>query len=57
MIAYIKGKLTQKSPTDIIIETSGGVGYHIHITSNTYHKIANQTELKILTHFIVKEDS
>lgn len=57
MIAYIKGKLTQKSPTDIIIETSGGVGYHIHITSNTYHKIANQSDLKILTHFIVKEDS
>lgn len=57
MIAYIKGKLTQKCPTDIIIETANGIGYHIHITLNTYHKIANQKEFKILTYFIVKEDS
>lgn len=57
MIAYIKGVLTHKSPTDIIIETANGVGYHVNITLNTYHKIANKSDLKILTHFIVKEDS
>lgn len=56
MIAYVKGKLTHKSPTDVIVETHG-IGYRIHITLNTYNKIANQTEAQLLTHFIVKEDS
>lgn len=56
MIAYIKGKLTYKSPTDVIIEANG-IGYKIHITVNTYRQIANLTETQLLTHFIVKEDS
>jgi len=57
MIAYIKGTLTYKSPTEIVIETSNGIGYSVHITLSTYDKILNMTEAKILTHFIVKEDS
>ena len=56
MIAYIKGQLVHKSPTDVIIEANG-IGYRIHITLHTYNKIGNQKELKLLTHFIVKEDS
>ena len=56
MIAYIKGQLVHKRPTDVIIEANG-IGYRIHITLHTYNKIGNQKELKLLTHFIVKEDS
>ena len=56
MIAYIKGKLAYKSPTDVIIEANG-IGYRIHITVSTYRQIANLTETQLLTHFIVKEDS
>lgn len=57
MIAYINGKLTYKSPTDVIIEASNGVGYQIHISLYTYNQIANLEETKLLTTFIVKEDS
>ena len=57
MIAYIKGKLTQKTPTEVLIETAAGLGYRVFISLNTYNKIAQQTELTLLTHFIVKEDS
>ena len=57
MIAYIKGTLTYKSPTEVVVETSNGIGYQIHITGSTYNKILSLTETKILTHFIVKEDS
>jgi Holliday junction DNA helicase RuvA len=57
MIAYIKGKLTQKTPTEVLIETAAGLGYRVFISLNTYNKIAQQTEITLLTHFIVKEDS
>lgn len=57
MIAYIKGKLVQKTPTEVLIETAAGLGYRVFISLNTYNKIAQQTEMTLLTHFIVKEDS
>ena len=55
MIAYIKGEIAFKTPTYIIVETSG-IGYHINITLNTYAKIEKLERVKILTHFHVKED-
>jgi len=55
MIAYIKGKLAYKSPTDVIVEANG-IGYRIHITLNTYRQIVNATEVQLLTHYLVKED-
>jgi len=57
MIAYIKGKITFKTPTDIIVETAGGLAYHINISLNTYSQLESLEEIKILTHLIVKEDS
>ena len=56
MIAYIKGNITFKNPTYVIVET-GGVGYHINISLNTYAQIEELENIKILTHFHVKEDS
>ena len=38
MITYIKGRLIEKSPTKIIVE-SNGIGYEINISLNTYEKI------------------
>lgn len=57
MIAFIKGKLVQKTPTQVLIETAAGLGYRVHITLYTYNQLGNQTEVRLLTHFIVKEDS
>lgn len=57
MITYIKGKITQKNQTEIIIETNAGIGYLIHISTYTYQQLKEVTDTTILTHFIVKEDS
>jgi len=56
MIAYIKGSITYKTPTYIWVET-GGVGYHINISLNTYSKIEKEEQVKILTYFHVTENS
>jgi Holliday junction DNA helicase RuvA len=56
MFAYIKGKITYKSPTDIHLEVNG-IGYHLHISLNTYSEIEKLEEVKLFTHFHVKEDS
>jgi len=56
MIAYIKGALTFKSPTSVIIET-GGLGYDINISLNTYSEIESRSEVQLHTVLLVKEDS
>ena len=55
MIAYIKGKLTYKSPTDLIVEANG-IGYRIFITVNTFRQLGNAEEVQLLTHYLVKEE-
>ncbi len=57
MIVYLKGKLTDINPTSVILETSNGIGYLVQITLSTFNKIKTLKEIKLLTHFIVKEDS
>ncbi|NJC27741.1 Holliday junction branch migration protein RuvA [Neolewinella antarctica] len=55
MITYVKGPLTHKNPSFVVIE-AGGLGYHINISLFTYTKIEGASEAKLLTHFHVKED-
>lgn len=56
MIAYITGKLVEKNPTYLIIE-SGGLGYMVHISLHTYSQIPDQESVKLFTHFHVREDA
>jgi holliday junction DNA helicase RuvA len=56
VIAFIDGKLVQKTPTYVVIDC-GGVGYSINISLNTYEKITDSERLKLFTQLIVKEDS
>ena len=56
MITYIKGRLIEKTPTKIIVE-SNGIGYEISISLNTYEKITDEENIKIYTHLHRKEDS
>lgn len=56
MIAYLKGEITFKSPTKIVVETAG-VGYEVFISLNTYGQIEKLERLKILTYQHIKEDS
>jgi len=55
MITYVKGPLTHKNPSFVVIE-AGGLGYHINVSLYTYTKIEKAESAKLLTHFHVKED-
>ncbi len=56
MIDYIKGSIAQINPTYISLET-GGVGYFINISLTTFSKLENKSEVKILIHEVIREDS
>lgn len=57
MISYIKGELTEISEDSIVVE-SAGVGYHIMVPASLFRELpAVGRQVKIYTHFQVKEDS
>jgi holliday junction DNA helicase RuvA len=56
MIDYIKGDITQITPTFLTMET-GGIGYLINISITTFSKLEARTEFKILIHEVIREDS
>ena len=56
MITQIKGRLIEKSPTEVIVDCNG-IGYSINISLNTYTKIGNDENIKLFTYLIIKEDS
>lgn len=55
VIAYLNGKLTLKTATYVYIETSG-VGYHVNISLNTYSKLEDLKEVKVLTYVHSNDD-
>jgi len=56
MITHIQGKLTEKNPTDVVIDCNG-VGYRLNISLHTYSQIPDKEHLKLYTHLQVREDS
>ena len=56
MITQIKGRLIEKSPTELVVDCNG-IGYSINITLNTFSNIGNDENIRLYTHLIVKEDS
>ena len=56
MITQIKGRLVEKTPTYVVIDCSG-VGYLLHISLNTFSKIADSEAITLYSHLSVKEDS
>lgn len=56
MIAYIQGKLVEKTPTEVVIDC-GGVGYHINISLHTYSLLPSADFVKLYTHVQIKEDA
>ena len=56
MFEYIDGKLTFKGPTYIVVET-GGIGYHLNISLNTYSLLADAERCKVYTWLHIKEDA
>lgn len=56
MIDYIKGTVKELSPAHLTVETAG-IGYFISISLNTYSKLENRSEVKILIHEVIREDA
>ena len=46
MITQIKGRLIEKSPTELVIDCNG-VGYSINISLNTYSQIGDDENIKL----------
>lgn len=55
MLDYIRGRVTSKSPTRLILEVAG-IGYLLHIPLSTFEKIPNHGEVTILTQLFIRED-
>lgn len=56
MYEYIKGELIEAAPTYAVVE-SGGIGYYINISVNTYSQISQAKEVLLFLHLIVREDA
>jgi len=56
MITHIRGKLVEKNPTYVVIETNG-VGYLLNISLNTFSLLPDSEAVLLYTHLSVKEDS
>ena len=56
MITQIKGRLVEKSPTELVIDCNG-IGYLVNISLNTFSLISDSESISLYTHLQVKEDS
>lgn len=56
MIAHIQGKITEKTPTHVVIDC-GGIGYHINISLHTFSLLPDLEVIKLFTYVQIKEDA
>lgn len=56
MYDYISGKIAESTPSFVVVET-GGIGYFIKISVNSYSQISEKNEIKLFLHQILREDT
>lgn len=56
MIEYVRGELTEATPTYAVVEAHG-VGYGLNISLNTYTYIQNKKEVKLYVFESIREDA
>lgn len=56
MIEYVRGELTEATPTYAVVEAHG-VGYGLNISLNTYTDIQNKKEVKLYVFESIREDA
>lgn len=58
MIAYIEGRILEKTETSCVLVTQDGVGYEIYIPSHTLYALPTRGEhFYLYTAFVVREDA
>ena len=55
MIDYIKGQITELTPTEVILETYG-IGYRILISLQTYEGLNGKKDATVYIHHYLRED-
>ncbi len=55
MIDYIKGNITELTPTEVILECYG-IGYRILISLQTYEGLNGKSDAKVYIHHYIRED-
>lgn len=55
MISYIEGKITDKNPAHVVIET-GGIGYGLNISLSTYSKLNEKDSCKLFVEQVYVRD-
>ena len=56
MITHLEGKLVEKNPTNVVID-SHGVGYFVNISLNTYSALGSTDNVRLYTYLQIKEDA
>mgnify|MGYP004702920707 CR=1 FL=1 len=56
MYEFIRGKIAGLNPASVVVET-GGIGYFINISLNTYSHISKKDEVHLLLHQVVRDDA
>lgn len=56
MYEYLQGEVKELNPTYLVLENSG-IGYFIHISVNTYTKIADKKSCLVYIHQVIREDA
>jgi Holliday junction DNA helicase RuvA len=56
MYEFIQGEIVELNPAFVVMQ-AGGIGYSIHISLNTFTALNKQSQAKLFTHFIVREDA
>lgn len=56
MIEYVRGELAELSPAYAVVDT-GGVGYGLNISLNTYTAIQGKKEVKLHVYESIREDA
>lgn len=55
MIEYVKGKIVELTPTDVVLECNN-IGYIAQISVQTYSALENKSEATVYFHHILRED-
>ena len=56
MITQVRGRLVEKSPTEVVVDCNG-VGYLLHISLNTFSNLPADENVVLFTHLSIREDA
>ncbi len=56
LINYIKGRITQRNPAFMTLETNDGVGYGLLVSLQTYSRLAEQSEAQLFVESVYVRD-